>query len=378
MSDTECLHFQHLLSYLNDTISSDEKDDIRGHLQICRRCSDELEFVRSLVRSVSEEKAGKPRHTEEIHISDEMREAYFQGTLTAPEIGFVDKHLAQCSECATDFSTISRNVDLEITPQEMAVCRRIDAAEVEDRLERYKAHFRLPKKRLKAQRRVPGLLKNKWPRLAVIANWKYASAIALSFLVYFAYQYRTKLATFGAAEREFAVLSRVVEIPDFALRPTGGFRFTFLTERRAAGDETPAIEVADYQSIQQALELDPSNVVFNHYLGTIHFFNDNFAKAEEFYLKALVLDANNAKLYNDLALIDVERKDFQKATEHLGRALELDPALIEARYNIAVVAELMGDTERSIELWREYLDVDTDPNSIWKLVAQDHLKDLSE
>ncbi|NIR47792.1 tetratricopeptide repeat protein [candidate division KSB1 bacterium] len=373
MNKESCLNFQQLIHYVINR-SAKEFSEIEQHLAACKSCLEEFNYLNKLYDKLTEK--GRWMETDfqtkegEIHVSDELRERYFQGSLSQSKIDTIHRHLAGCPECYREFTSVSRGASYELSPQEKDLVDQIEDAEVDDRVSEYKSNFRLPKKEGK-DKRLFQLIPD------VRLRWASVAFAVLLFIAYFGYPFVAKQITFNQAEQAFAALENKVKIAEDDLRPTGDFQFTRIGAVRGRSSHERLL--SDFESIRKAVELDPQSVKFNHYAGTVHFFTGNLDKAEEYYLKALSLDERrNAEIYNDLALVDVERNDFQQAKMHLERALELNPTLPEAQYNLAVIAEQMGETDVAIKAWEKYLKLDPDPQSDWNKVARTHLQQLRE
>lgn len=177
-------------------------------------------------------------------------------------------------------------------------------------------------------------------------------------------------------EDSFEALREKELIKDGEIRPTGGFHLTVFGQIR--GEDGYRFQQIPNEILKKAHDYRSDKAMINHLLGTLYFFERNMDQAQNYYLKALSIEQKNAKIYNDLALIDVNRMDFKSALSHLQAAIKLDPDLYEARYNIALVQELMNHREKAIEAWQAYLQLDPDYNSNWKNVAKSHIMQLLE
>ncbi|MBP8985939.1 MAG: tetratricopeptide repeat protein [Syntrophobacterales bacterium] len=70
---------------------------------------------------------------------------------------------------------------------------------------------------------------------------------------------------------------------------------------------------------------------------------------------------NNYLAHNNLAAALVVEGKLDRAAAHAAEALRTNPGFIDARLNLAVIAQEKGDTERAVELYREALGLK--PNS---------------
>lgn len=383
MSDSECLTFDQLYGLIRNQYPKQKTHKYSEHIKKCSRCADELTFVQKVCRSFGSEQDDRfsdPRIVyRETHPGGETIAAYFQGSLSKNESARIDRHLAECPSCESEFNSISAAAHFEISKDEQHLIQEIEGVQIEDRLSFYKRAFIVspaPGKSssIKSERRVGGWL-NFW-RAVPDFVWILFLILLAPPLLFYGYQKVMKYQAVNQAMERFAAFSDKILVKDFELRPTGDFKYDLIGSRRI--DEERPQDIATRQTLEQTLTLDPQNARIHHLLGTLYFFSGEIDRAEEFYLKALEFAGSNAKIFNDLALIDVYRNAYQKALERLEQAINLDPALMEAYYNRAVVFELQGDKSQALAAWRTYIEKEPDANSTWVKVANVHIQELTE
>ena len=376
MGKMNCLNFDQLFRLMQDNKDSNMNEElikINDHIQNCQSCKQKLIFLQNLNGALKKNPKRRTTYSDKRgdHLSPELMERYFQGSLFNSKIDYVYNHLASCSDCLREFNYLANSEQPERSEVD-AVMARIEAVEVKDRLARYLTYFTRPTPADYLKQWLNGL-KTSWQGLPslVRATVSFAAAVILTFLIYQGYQ------TFQfqkAVQRAFLIFIESNMIKDNELRPTGGFPYQPFSTKSKNPQKS---EQPDYAVIVNALQKDPQDARLNHYLGTICFFEGKIQQAEEYYLKALALDKHKAEIYNDLALIDVNKKDFQKAIDHLEQAIKLKPELPEARYNMAAIWELLGEKEKAIAAWKTYLESGSTDNSDWYNVARDRLSELS-
>lgn len=149
-----------------------------------------------------------------------------------------------------------------------------------------------------------------------------------------------------------------------------------------------ARDLAASKLLGAAAERDSANAL--HALGKFYLSQREFEKAIDQFQSALKLDANNAQLHGDLgaALFEkgkLERLDEQsgksettlaRSLEQFSKAIEMDGKLLDARFNRALVYQVLALPERARDEWRKYLELDA--SSAWAEEARHNLKRLEE
>ncbi len=111
-----------------------------------------------------------------------------------------------------------------------------------------------------------------------------------------------------------------------------------------------------------------------HALGQLYLARKKFVQAEEVLRRALQAAPANARLQNDLGVLLYEKWERERSTgptaasedlkrqslEHLERALTLDGSLREARFNLALLYQAAGQSQRARIEWEKYLTSEPD------------------
>jgi tetratricopeptide (TPR) repeat protein len=98
-------------------------------------------------------------------------------------------------------------------------------------------------------------------------------------------------------------------------------------------------------------------------LGTIHYNQREFARAEELYRRATVADPEYALAFFDLGNVLDERQRLDEAIQAYGQAIKLVPRYADAHYNLALAFERQGERRRALRHWMEYVRLD--PTGPW-------------
>lgn len=93
-------------------------------------------------------------------------------------------------------------------------------------------------------------------------------------------------------------------------------------------------------------------------LGTIHYNQRDFAKAEELYRRATEADPEYALAFFDLGNVLDEMQQLEAAIEAYGRAIKLVPQYADAHYNLALAFERQGERRRALRHWMTYVRLD--------------------
>jgi len=370
MTEQKCLNFNQFYYIVSTDTLDDTLVGLNRHVENCEKCAVELGFIQQMYNSMLESKKPEADY-QKNHISEEMKEEYFQQNLSQPDIDAVHSHLVDCSDCFEEFSSISATT---FSKPSLSILAQIEAVEIKDRVAPYERQFIMETPSISFVNKLGRLFKNQKssfsvPRLATAL----AFVLVLSF---FGYQQIKTLNLLSKSGQAFSEVLKENKIGPDAPRLIGSVA-KLISSHRGEKSQQPEIRAAELVLLD-ALKRKTDDVKLNHQLGTVYFFSGNVGKAEEYYLKALSLDENDAKIYNDLALIETNRKNFEKALTHLNQALQLNPNLLEARYNKAIVFQLRKDTVHAIQAWEKYLELDLDLSSDWNKVARSHLMELRE
>jgi tetratricopeptide (TPR) repeat protein len=111
-------------------------------------------------------------------------------------------------------------------------------------------------------------------------------------------------------------------------------------------------------------------------LGTIHYRQRDFAKAEQFYKRAITADPSYPLAEFNLGNLYDEQGRLAEAFDHYRRALALNPSYADAHFNLALLCERTGDPLKAVHHWRLYLKLDR--TSQWAEIARRQLERLRE
>ena len=120
--------------------------------------------------------------------------------------------------------------------------------------------------------------------------------------------------------------------------------------------------------------------------GKYYLMTHQFEEAEKEFAAALELDPQNPKIHNDFgtALLEEGRRQssepgnnkqlelYGRSLEQVERAIQLDPSLLEARFNRALLFQLMRPSDQAKQAWQEYLQKDS--SSPWAAEARRNIK----
>jgi tetratricopeptide (TPR) repeat protein len=113
--------------------------------------------------------------------------------------------------------------------------------------------------------------------------------------------------------------------------------------------------VALYEEI---LRRRPTHAAASINLGTIHYNQRDFVKAEELYRTATICDPEYALAFFDLGNVLDEMKRLDEAIEAYQRAVALVPQYADAHYNLALAYERQGERRRALRHWLMYVRLD--------------------
>ncbi len=167
-------------------------------------------------------------------------------------------------------------------------------------------------------------------------------------------------------------------------RLSGGFAYGPLRAPVRSGGSTAAEDnwslLAAAARIREEAERQP--VAANlHALGLAHLVRGQHDEAIRALEDATSEEPGSARFQNDLAAAYLARATFADRPEDLTRALtgaeraiKADAALLEARFNRALVLESLYLTDQARRAWLEYLEIDS--ASPWANEARQHLEKL--
>ena len=98
-----------------------------------------------------------------------------------------------------------------------------------------------------------------------------------------------------------------------------------------------AFEDGDYEdaegNFKKALEFNPDNPYYNHYLGKTYLKIERYQDAENYLTKALKIDPDVSRLKYDMALLNYKMSNFSKAADLFAEVVKEDTSNILAHYH---------------------------------------------
>jgi tetratricopeptide (TPR) repeat protein len=106
------------------------------------------------------------------------------------------------------------------------------------------------------------------------------------------------------------------------------------------------------------LAIDPEYTAALINLGTLHYHQKLYTRAEELYTRATISDPTYVLAFFDLGnvLDELQRPDESIAAYH--RAIALAPGYGDAHYNLALAYERKGERRRALAHWQIYVRLD--------------------
>ncbi len=111
--------------------------------------------------------------------------------------------------------------------------------------------------------------------------------------------------------------------------------------------------------LKLALEETPDNPVVHNNIGAVHAAKNEFAAAEQFFIKATASPVY-AEAFNNRGAVVIKLGRTEEAIGHFKTALGINPGYADAHLNMAVAYERVGDAENAINHYRSYLDLSAD------------------
>lgn len=110
------------------------------------------------------------------------------------------------------------------------------------------------------------------------------------------------------------------------------------------------------KAYRKSLELDPDNAKAHHNYGIL-LKNMGFAQeAEKEFQRAIQLDPDFGKAYNSLGALLLDQNRLDEAGKAFEQAIELNN-LVTAHYNLTLLYDNRGESEKSIEHWEAILGI---------------------
>jgi tetratricopeptide (TPR) repeat protein len=147
-------------------------------------------------------------------------------------------------------------------------------------------------------------------------------------------------------------------------------------EKGVAAEQSGLAVERAVEAYQRAIEIDPSQASALVNLGTIHYNQRDWAKAEDCYRRALHARPDYALAHFNLGNLYDETGHWHKALEQYLAALAAQPDYPDAHYNIALLHQTHGEPLKAVRHWRAYLKAD--PHGHWAAIARRELTRLRE
>jgi tetratricopeptide (TPR) repeat protein len=120
--------------------------------------------------------------------------------------------------------------------------------------------------------------------------------------------------------------------------------------------------------------LNPGHAAAAINLGTIHFNERDFTRAEQLYRLATEADPEYALAFFDLGNVLDEQQRLEEAIAAYEHALKLVPQYADAHYNLALAYERMKEPRRALKHWTAYVQLD--PTGPWAAHARGQAKKI--
>lgn len=129
--------------------------------------------------------------------------------------------------------------------------------------------------------------------------------------------------------------------------------FLSAVQAEEQGRKQAAMEI--YASI---LALDPVYTAALINLGTLHYHQKHYARAEQLYRRATESDPSYVLAFFDLGNVLDELERPEESIEAYRRAILLAPGYGDAHYNLALAYERQGERRRALVHWQVYIRLD--------------------
>lgn len=140
------------------------------------------------------------------------------------------------------------------------------------------------------------------------------------------------------------------------LRRTLAIQDMFL--RAVQFEEVPATIPQAVEIYQEILATRPEHAPTLINLGTIHYNQRDYEKAEQLYRRATEADADYALAFFDLGNVLDEMQRLAEATAAYQKAVQLVPTYADAHYNLALAYERQGEKRKALRHWMTYVRLD--------------------
>lgn len=107
------------------------------------------------------------------------------------------------------------------------------------------------------------------------------------------------------------------------------------------------------RELERLLEVDPTNILANHILGSLYFHQGTLELAIEKYQAAVAAAPDFVRGYYDLGVAWYHRGNMPEAIKAFRRCLEIDPHYNAAQYRLALSLFHAGNLEEALEHFEE-------------------------
>jgi len=129
----------------------------------------------------------------------------------------------------------------------------------------------------------------------------------------------------------------------------------FLQAVQAEEKGRKQVAMETYRSI---LAIDSAYTAALINLGTLHYHQKQYARAEELYRRATMADPTYVLAFFDLGNVLDELHRPNESIEAYTRAISLTPNYADAHYNLALAYERKGERRRALAHWQTYVRLD--------------------
>jgi Flp pilus assembly protein TadD len=269
------------------------------------------------------------------HLTSETLQYYAGGSLSTPDVGEAERHLAQCDACRKKLSLLVRVTALELSREEAAIVDSVEAA-----LGQAGPFSPRPS----ALRAAPSW----W---APLLDWRLA-AVAVSLVIAAGLAWMVFSRSDSEPGLQIASSERPFEAR-VASRPYAAFMRTRAEARKNERPSSPQVE------------LNAPNAGHEE-LGRLYLEQADFANAIRHFELAKTVDPASTSIRNDLGIAYMESAEESALTKAVGefrQALSLDPRYEPALFNLAIAYERLGYLPEAQQQLKLYLQVD--PQSPW-------------
>lgn len=127
---------------------------------------------------------------------------------------------------------------------------------------------------------------------------------------------------------------------------------------RAVQAEEQGRKSTAMETYGQILALDPAYTAALINLGTLHYHQKDYTRAEQLYRRATEADPSYVLAHFDLGNVLDELERLDESIQSYRRAIALAPGYGDAHYNLALAYERRGERRRALAHWQIYIRLD--------------------